>query len=86
MCCLHCEPDLFQLFFQHLLEVKSWAYSHKHSVWEERPLMMRNNFHFKRIRLQFISMKLQDGRRSISHGSLLSPHVVSVCITQIASR
>lgn len=52
-------------------------------IWWENHISLKQ---FKRIRLQFISMKLQDGGRSISQALLLSLHVVSICITQIASR
>lgn len=52
-------------------------------IWWENHISQKQ---FKRIRLQFISMKLQDGGRSISQALLLSLHVVSICITQIASR
>lgn len=51
-------------------------------TWLENHISLKQ---FKRIRLQFISMKLQDGGRFISQPLLLSLCVVSICITQIAS-
>lgn len=52
-------------------------------TWWENHISLKQ---FKRIRLQFISMKLQDGGRFISQPLLLSLRVVSICITQIASQ
>lgn len=52
-------------------------------VWWEHDISLQQ---FKRIRLQFIGMKLQDGGRSVSQPLLLSLRVVSICIPQIASR